>query len=168
MATEDDDLPDLLPSSRDGDKDRANEPPRPEAGKEENSSPPPPEVEEVGPAPAYDMQPVPDEHKEIAEQMHKRSRRRKRDRSLRKDDKLPSPFTVRQGWLDFLFDTPTLPMMLVFTFFFWPLTVPVAIFAAIIAHDADNRRNALMTVAFAAVPVSLTCCMGCMFGSMRH
>jgi hypothetical protein len=160
MATEDDDLPGLSPLPPDEEKKSEPVRPRPE---DENKDE---DEDSDGPAPAYDMEPVPDEHKELAEQMHKRSRRRKRDRSLLKGDKLPSPVTLRQGWLDFLFDTPTLPMMLVFTFFFWPITVPVAIFGAIFAHDTDARRNALTTIGFALVPMTLGCCVMCMFGGM--
>jgi hypothetical protein len=168
VASEDDDLPDLLPNPRDEkDKESASQPPQPEAEKEDKILPVP-DVENKDEAAAYSMAPVPDEHKELAEALHKRSRRRRRDRSIVKgEDRSSSPFTLRHGWIDFLFETSSLPMTLALTFFCFPLMLPVAIFGAISAHDAEPRKNAFVTIGFhlVLVPLFLLCCIGCMFGS---
>src|SRR5260370_41843650 len=98
----------------------------------------------------YDLAPLPPEDRvdELAEKVHKH-KRGKRSRSVEKADEVPSPFTIRQGWLDWMFASTMLPMTLAFAFFLFPRMVPLAAFAAIIAHVKEALENALLTIGFA-------------------
>ena len=110
----------------------------------------------------YDVAPLPPEEVVEGEARNIGERkRRKRSRSLQKVDEVPHPFTLRQGWLDGMFSSTFLPLTLAFSFFCFPLMIPVAVVAAIIAHDAEARRNALLTIGFCFVPVLVLSCVWC-------
>jgi hypothetical protein len=108
----------------------------------------------------YDVSPLPadEEIKRAADKVGKK-KRRKRSRSLLKADEVPHPFTIRQGWLDGLYISTTWPITLAFCFFFFPVMIFVSIAAAITAHDAEARRNALMTIPFCLLPMFVLCCI---------
>jgi hypothetical protein len=116
----------------------------------------------------YDMAPLPQDEavKKAADKVGKENRR-KRSRSLLKADEVPHPFTIRQGWLDGLYLSTVWPMTLAFCFFFFPLMIFVSLAAAITAHDAEARRNALMTIAFCFLPMFVLCCVGVIAKSMN-
>jgi hypothetical protein len=118
-------------------------------------------------ADGYDVAPLPPEARdeELAEKVHKR-KRGKRSRSVLKADEVPHPFTIRQGWLDSLFETTMLPIMVGVAFFFGPLLLPVVIFGAIIAHDNECRKNAFILIGFCFLPVLLMGCLFCMVKAM--
>jgi hypothetical protein len=155
---------------RDGDlagdePDRTGEPPQPARDSGAGNADAAGSEEIVG---GYEMAPLPPE--EAVEEKAKKvgqETRRKRSRSILQADEVPHPFTIRQGWLDGLFASTFLPMTLAFCFFFFPLMLPVAVAAAIIAHDAEARRNALLTIGFCFLPLLLLCCVCGISGALN-
>jgi hypothetical protein len=135
---------------------------QPEAPKEPRPKPPPSTEETEDDAAGYDMAPMPETPEEVAEKVV----RGKRERSLLKEDVPPAKFTLQQGWLDEVFSSSFLPLTLAFTFFFWPIMLPLAILGAISAFDSDSRRNAYVTIGFCFLPMLVLGCIYCMVSSL--
>ncbi len=149
MASDDTEFKDEPPRRRKGDEGQAGDGPREPSDDEETAG-------------GYDVAPLPPE--EVVDEAARKigeHKRRKRSRSLHKADEVPHPFTLRQGWLDGMFSSTFLPLTLAFSFFLFPLMIPVAVVAAIIAHDAEARRNALLTIGFCFLPVLVLSCVWC-------
>ncbi len=157
MANDDDDL---TPYSLQPEEPKAPRPEPPPSSKEASDK----EAEDD--AAGYDMVPMPETSEEVAEKVVRGKRSRNRERSLLKEDVLPSKFTLRQGWLDEVFSSSFLPLTLAFTFFFWPIMLPLAIVGAIIAFDSDSRRNAFVTIGFCFLPILVLSCVYCIVSGL--